>query len=103
MSEPNETNDPLETLTVRQAAALLHVSRPTVEKYIKSGELPSLAIGRCRRIRRADLEVFLERRLTYDYSPMDNRHRPEGQHVPNQDGYLPDPALQDGPEGGIPF
>ena len=54
--------DPLEALTVQEAAALLHVSRPTVEKYIKLGELPSVRIGRCRRIRRLDLEAFLDHR-----------------------------------------
>ena len=40
MRGANRTFKPLGTLTVREAAALLHVSRPTVEKYIKAGELP---------------------------------------------------------------
>ena len=61
--------DPLELLTIREAAALLHVSRPTVEKYIKRGELPSIMIGRCRRIRRIDLEAFLEHRTAYGWRP----------------------------------
>ena len=59
--------DPCEALTVREAAALLHVSRPTVEKHIRAGELPSALIGRCRRIRRADLEAFLDRRTAYGW------------------------------------
>ena len=59
MDEQNVGFDPLEAVTVREAAELLHVSRPTLEKYIKAGELPSIVIGRCRRIRRADLETFM--------------------------------------------
>ncbi len=73
MKEANKAFDPLEMLTVRDAAALLHVSRPTVEKYIKAGELPSIRIGRCRRIRRTDLEAFLERRTAHGWQ----KHRPE--------------------------
>ncbi len=61
--------DPLETLTVKEAAALLHVSRPTLVKYIKAGQLPSLTLGRCRRIRRADLERFLGLRTRCGWEP----------------------------------
>lgn len=67
--------DPLETLTVKEAAALLHVSRPTLVKYIKAGQLPSLTLGRCRRIRRTDLERFLGLRTRYGWQ----RHRPEAE------------------------
>ena len=73
MREPNQTFDPLEALSVRQAAALLHVSEPTIRRYIKDGELPSLTMGRCRRIRRVDLEAFLDRRMAYDWQT----HRPQ--------------------------
>lgn len=73
MSNPIMTFDPCEALTIREAARLLSVSRPTVEKYVKAGELPSALIGRCRRIRRADLEAFLERRTAYGW----RRHEPE--------------------------
>jgi len=62
MRDHEGTFDPLESLSVREVAALLHVSRPTVEKYIKLCKLPSVLIGRCRRIRRIDLADFLERR-----------------------------------------
>ena len=67
MNEQISTFDPLETLTIPESAALLHVSRPTVTKYIKNGELPSVLIGRCRRIRRTDLEAFIERRTAYGW------------------------------------
>jgi len=65
MNETDQPIDPCEALTVREVAALLHVSRPTVEKHIKNGELPSFVMGRCRRIRRMDLEAFLESRTAY--------------------------------------
>ncbi len=73
MKETNKAFDVLETLTVREAAALLHISRPTLVKYIKAGELPSVQIGRCRRIRRTALEAFLDRHTTYGWQ----KHRPE--------------------------
>ena len=76
--------DPLELLTVREAAALLHVSRPTVEKYIKRGELRSILIGRCRRIPRVDLEAFLECRTGHGWQP----YEPE-----------PDPSVDEPTEG----
>jgi excisionase family DNA binding protein len=65
--------DELEAVTVREAAALLHVSEPTVRKYIKNRELPSAMIGRCRRIRRGDLAAFLDGRTAYGW----HRHEPE--------------------------
>ena len=73
MNESENTFDHLETLTVLKVAELLHVSRPTVEKHIKSGELPSVIIGRCRRVRRIDLEDFLEIHRTRDWQS----YRPE--------------------------
>ena len=59
----------MEALSVRQVAALLHCSEPTVRKYLKLGELSSALIGRCRRIRRLDLELFLDRRTAYGWRP----------------------------------
>ena len=80
MKEANKAFDVLGTLTVLQVAELLHVSRPTVEKYIKLGELPSTLIGRCRRIRRVDLEIFLERHRAYGWQ----KHRPEPTSITEQ-------------------
>jgi excisionase family DNA binding protein len=49
-----------ELLTVAEVAALLHVARPTVRRWIRSSRLPSCAIGPRRLVRvwRADLEKF---------------------------------------------
>jgi excisionase family DNA binding protein len=69
MEKSQQDFDVLEAVTVQEAATLLHVSRPTVEKYIKAGQLPSVLLGRCRRIRRVELAVFLERRTAYGWQP----------------------------------
>ena len=42
-------------LTVEQAADLLQISRSHLYKLILRGEIPSLKIGRSRRLRRIDL------------------------------------------------
>ena len=65
--------DPCETLTVKAVAELLHVSQPTVREYIKRSQLPSVTIGRCRRIRRGDLEAFTGARRTYGWRSYDQR------------------------------
>lgn len=75
MNEQIVRYDPLEMLTVREAAKLLHVSRPTIEKYVKSGALPSVILGRCRRIRRADLDTFLAERTECGWRRTDDPGR----------------------------
>ncbi len=44
----NATREPstLQTISVREAAELLRVSRPTLFRMLKTGELPSLIVGR---------------------------------------------------------
>ena len=46
--------------TVQEAAELLAVGQTTVKKLIRTGELQSCRIGSARRIRRADIERFIE-------------------------------------------
>ncbi len=49
-------------LTTREAAALLRVEPRTIRQWIKRGRLPCLRIGVLDiRIRRCDLDAFLER------------------------------------------
>jgi excisionase family DNA binding protein len=48
--------------TVKQAAALMSLSVSKVEKLVASGELPSIKVGRSRRIRTAAIEEFLSER-----------------------------------------
>jgi excisionase family DNA binding protein len=48
-------------LTVEQTAAELHIARHRVFELIKDGRLPSVKIGRSRRVRSADLAAFVAR------------------------------------------
>ena len=47
-------------LTVREAAWILQVSRTTVYELMYAGSLLSVKIGTCRRIRRCDLEDYVQ-------------------------------------------
>lgn len=47
-------------LTVKEAAWILQLSRTTVYELIYAGVLVSVKIGSCRRIRRADLETYVQ-------------------------------------------
>lgn len=47
-------------LTVDQVAGYLQLNRMTVYKYIREGRIPASRIGKSYRIRRQDLEAFLE-------------------------------------------
>lgn len=48
-------------LTVEQAAAELHIARRRVFELIRDGQLPSVLIGRSRRIRTTDLAAYVDR------------------------------------------
>ena len=50
-------------LTVPEAMAQLNVSRWTLYNLIRSGELASVTIGRCRRIPADALDTFITQRL----------------------------------------
>ena len=47
-------------LTPAEVAGVLKVSLPTVYRWIRSGALPSLRVGRGRRIRESELNAFLQ-------------------------------------------
>lgn len=46
-------------VTINEAAARLRVSRDTVYRLLQAGALPSLTIGRARRISVAALDTFI--------------------------------------------
>lgn len=48
-------------LRVEEVAQSLSVSRTQVYALIGQGDLPSVSIGRSRRVRRVDLEEYVER------------------------------------------
>lgn len=45
---------------VRQAAQVLGIGRTNVYKLLKDGRLHSVRVGRLRRIRRSDLDAYIE-------------------------------------------
>lgn len=49
-----------ELLTAQEVADLLRVSTMTVYRLIRQGELPAVRVGRSYRVRRPDLEAYLE-------------------------------------------
>ncbi len=61
-------NDQQQLITLDEAAERLHVHRITVHRLISDGRLPSLKVGRARRIRASDLDRFIEERLAAEVS-----------------------------------
>lgn len=49
-------------LTVREAAKVLRLSRWSVDREIREGRLVACRVGKCVRIRPADLEAWMESR-----------------------------------------
>jgi len=52
--------------SAQTVAERLSISIRTVRSYIKNGKLPSVKIGKLRRISEADLEEFIEKRRVRD-------------------------------------
>lgn len=50
-------------LTVAEVAELLRVSTMTVYRLIRSGELPAVRVGRNYRVRRGDLDGYLQEQV----------------------------------------
>jgi len=49
-----------EVLTVEETAAYLQIHKATVYKYIREGLLPAARLGKVYRLRRRDVDAFLE-------------------------------------------
>ncbi len=50
-----------ELLTLQDVARQLSVNEKTIRRWIQSGELPAIEIARKYRIRRSDLQIFLDK------------------------------------------
>ena len=66
-STPSQGNQPVSNefaedrlLNTEEAAKLLSCSTATIERYVRSGTIPSVKIGRLRRFRRSKLLAFGE-------------------------------------------
>jgi excisionase family DNA binding protein len=60
-------------VSIRQAGTYLSVSSDTVRRLIRSGTIPHARVGNSIRIRRADLDSYLEGQLSQEWHPVDNR------------------------------
>jgi excisionase family DNA binding protein len=54
----------MQLITIPDAASRCAVSARMIRKLIQDGELPSVTIGRCRRLRRDDIEALIRRGYT---------------------------------------
>jgi excisionase family DNA binding protein len=86
----------MDLLTVQETAAMLKLSPVTIRRYIASGRLPAVRVGRGVRLRRADIEAFLE--------PVGHAGRPAigrasaGAGIVGVDGDGTGPEWGDGPD-----
>ncbi|MEL7158190.1 MAG: helix-turn-helix domain-containing protein [Actinomycetota bacterium] len=60
MTKQTDQKDPPSWLSVQSAAAELEVTTRTIYRFINDGKLAAYRIGRVYRIKRADLEDFLD-------------------------------------------
>jgi len=57
----NRNLTPPALLTIDDVAAQLSVSKPTVKRMLADGTLPSVKLGRCRRVRPEDVLDIIQR------------------------------------------
>lgn len=51
-------------ITAKELALQLRVSRITISRWLKNGKIPSFRIGKDYRIRKTDLDKFLNKAIT---------------------------------------
>lgn len=64
----SKKESPQQLLTTSEAAKFLAVKRHTVYQYMKMG-LPSFKAGKAHKFRLADIQAFVQARVTADYIP----------------------------------
>lgn len=65
-------------ITIEQAARRLSVARSTLYVLLQSGDLPSVRVGRCRRIAVSDLENLVDQLRTAPAQKAQNYDADEG-------------------------
>lgn len=68
-------------LTTREAAQYLRVSLPTINRRVRSGELPYIRMGRSLRFRLADLDAYLASLVTQKWE----RYEKKGSTSPKKE------------------
>jgi excisionase family DNA binding protein len=63
-------------LSIPDAGGYLGVSADTIRRLIRSGDLPHARIGKSIRLRRVDLDEFLQTQTTRTWQPEEGRGRP---------------------------
>lgn len=61
-ARPADPAEAVQVMTVDQVAAYLQLNRLTVYRYVRDGQIPAARIGKVYRIRREDVDAFLEAR-----------------------------------------
>ncbi len=60
-------------LSIPQAGLYLGVSSDTVRRLVRGGTIPHARIGNSIRIRRADLDAYIDGQISRRWQPVDNR------------------------------
>lgn len=55
---------PSPLLKIPAVAGILSMSKSKVHELVRTGDIPSVRIDKCVRVRQSDLEAFIERRMT---------------------------------------
>lgn len=73
----NDSDGPLRpaAISITDAGLYLGVSADTVRRLVRSGAIPHARIGNSIRIRRTDLDTYLEDQTSRQWRPMDGRGR----------------------------
>jgi excisionase family DNA binding protein len=73
----NDSDGPVQPAAVRitDAGRYLGVSADTVRRLVRAGAIPHARIGNSIRIRRTDLDKYLEDQTSRQWRPMDGRGR----------------------------
>lgn len=90
-------------LTVEQVAKILQVHPFTVLKFIKQGKLKAAKLGRVYRIRRSDVELFLDAQVSTDRATPEPKSRKKsvkkGSHARRAQDVPGDSSLTDESKG----
>jgi excisionase family DNA binding protein len=69
---PSQVQEPA-ALSVPTAAIYLGVSVDTIRRLVRAGSIPHARIGSAIRIRRADLDAYLEDQTSREWRPFNGR------------------------------
>ena len=65
MKRESNTIGPTELLTSREAAEYLKISRATLQRLSRAGEIPAIRIGKLWRYRKSDLDAWADSQVSF--------------------------------------